>query len=408
MKHAVIALLLTIVCTVAIAQNDFNYSQKVLIDGKETTLERFKGKPLILDLFNASCLACFKAMPQMDSLQRQYQGRINIVMLGNDREKLPEVFGRIKSKYSLMLEAVYDKALFKSFNAPYNPFYIWIDSKGRQIGSCLGEFVNSKNIASFLQGDYGFFMTKDKRFPPRDYLTKNLKNVALYGSILTGAIDSFQTSTRENLAITELDPSFEAVNCKLRNLLMFAYFGKEYWSTIDPLYAQVWKRPISEDSIVTNMMNETYCYGLRFSHYQTPAYLKQVMQEDLARAFGLTAWIEERNMPYWSLQRLDTSSNFLRSTCSERQFYSSYGGINMRCGSLHSLLACIDRNSKSLVPFVDETGVSWTIDIDLRVDMTDFEEVKKALGQKGLILVMKKRPISVLVVKQLPKVGDDD
>ncbi|PJZ70151.1 thiol-disulfide isomerase [Leptospira perolatii] len=54
-------------------------------DGKETQLSDFKGKVIVLDFWASWCVPCKKAVPVVDALQKELEGK-NAVVLGVNTE----------------------------------------------------------------------------------------------------------------------------------------------------------------------------------------------------------------------------------------------------------------------------------------------------------------------------------
>src|SRR6476620_3661535 len=60
-------------------------------------LSSFKGKLLILDFWATWCTSCLKHFPKMDSLQQQYPGQVQVIMVnskntGNNEKKIKVFF----------------------------------------------------------------------------------------------------------------------------------------------------------------------------------------------------------------------------------------------------------------------------------------------------------------------------
>jgi thiol-disulfide isomerase/thioredoxin len=392
---------LSILC--AFGQKQFDYTAKGLLDKREQSLEKYKGRPLLLELFSESCIVCFTKMPFMNELHGEFNDRISIVLLGDNRKSLPKTFERFKSKYSLRFDAIFDSALHKSFKAPSAPYYIWVDKDGNQIAETGPDLVTRQNIAAFLKGDYDFLGNrKVKQMYGRKGLLPVSSLQGLYHrSLFSAEIDSLLTSYPQTLAITETRPVFEVINGTLEDLFRFAFFGKVNWYRFDERYGAYWKYVQADDSAVTEELKKVVCYSLAFSGYRSPTFLQATIQADLLRAFGLVGRIEERLMPYWSVTRKDTSTNFLRSTHTTTRRLSSFGGLTYEYVALNEVLEIVEYNGKVKIPVLNETDIYWPIDLSFEAVMTNFEDVRTALEPKGLRFEIKKRPMQVLVVSKL-------
>jgi thiol-disulfide isomerase/thioredoxin len=63
-------------------------------DGEKTTLESFRGKPLLVNLWATWCAPCIVELPSLHSFQEHYKGRIEVVgialELGSSPEKIKD------------------------------------------------------------------------------------------------------------------------------------------------------------------------------------------------------------------------------------------------------------------------------------------------------------------------------
>ena len=55
-------------------------------------MERFRGKLLVLDFWATFCIPCIKGMPEQERLARLFRGKLNIVSVTADKEKLVSSF----------------------------------------------------------------------------------------------------------------------------------------------------------------------------------------------------------------------------------------------------------------------------------------------------------------------------
>ena len=66
-------------------------------DGKSVKLSDFKGKIVILDFWATWCPPCRKGIPDLISLQKEYNGKVQVVGISVDTETKADVPGFIKS-----------------------------------------------------------------------------------------------------------------------------------------------------------------------------------------------------------------------------------------------------------------------------------------------------------------------
>lgn len=400
MKQISILLAVLIYTTSTQAQQKFDYSTKVQMNGREVTLEQFKGKPMLLDLFSNSCTICFKTMPKMGDLQKEFKEKINIVYLGNDKVKLPKAYDVYKRKFGLETSAVFSKELFEIFDVGTVPYYYWIDAEGNIRGKTSLEKVSSGTLTAFLEGDYSFLKTIVQTELSSSELVPNESLNSISRTVFTAKNDSFKYIAPPRLAITEKNPSVRVINMPLSVIFNLAYWGRSLIISTDFDVNDNWNLPVSDgDSLVDRLLNERFCYGMAFDGYRSTAFLQEVLRNDLKFHFGLEATKMEQLMPVWTLQRKDTSSQFLRHHSAKIENNNSFGGISMVGGSIYELLRNVQSRHQELGPMIDETGITWLIDLELQAAMTDFEDVRNALAKKGLLLTKKYRPMQVIKVR---------
>jgi thiol-disulfide isomerase/thioredoxin len=117
--------------------NDVRYYSKTSV-----THDDFKGKWLILDFWNASCMVCLQAMPKMDSLQQKLTDNTQVMMVGytgtqyhqvtreSDEKKIKELYERVKSNAKFNLPSAFDSTLFHRFDIAPCPYILIVDPEG--------------------------------------------------------------------------------------------------------------------------------------------------------------------------------------------------------------------------------------------------------------------------------------
>lgn len=117
-------------------------------------LHDFIGKPLIIDFWFRECGSCIKAMPSLDSLRREYNGKLNIIQSTyQDRDKIDNFFDthHVGKKHKF-INVVSDTILRQMFPAASFPHVVWIDGSGTVMAITDGNVVNRKNVEKFITG----------------------------------------------------------------------------------------------------------------------------------------------------------------------------------------------------------------------------------------------------------------
>src|SRR5206468_9906648 len=110
-------------------------------DGQEKTLDAFKGRVVLLNLWATWCAPCREEMPALDRLQAQLGGeRFQVVALSVDQQGVP-IARRFFSEIGIKTLPLYvdpsAKAAF-TVDAAGLPATLLVDRAGREIGRHLG------------------------------------------------------------------------------------------------------------------------------------------------------------------------------------------------------------------------------------------------------------------------------
>ncbi len=120
-------------------------------DGKPASLADFKGKPAVVNLWATWCQPCLKEMPSLDRLQSEFDGKLTVAAVSEDRAGAERV-GPFVAAMGLMKLAIYldpKSELGHAFNVRGLPTSIVIDARGRVVGRVEGaaEWDSARMIA---------------------------------------------------------------------------------------------------------------------------------------------------------------------------------------------------------------------------------------------------------------------
>src|SRR5690606_15427351 len=72
---------------------DMVFENMINYGAEKAQLSDFRGKAVILDFWSRGCLACIKAFPKMQDLQKQFEGKLQILLVTRDsKAKIAELF----------------------------------------------------------------------------------------------------------------------------------------------------------------------------------------------------------------------------------------------------------------------------------------------------------------------------
>ncbi|MEC5144912.1 TlpA family protein disulfide reductase [Chitinophaga sp. 212800010-3] len=130
-------------------------------ESKPTQLSDFSGQLVILDFWATWCNSCIRMFPKTDSLQKQFSGQVQFLLVNSCRStqdstpQLQKFFRRwqdTKGQPFTLATATNDTTAFKLFPHIYIPHYVWISADRRVLGITSAEAVTTSNIQKALNG----------------------------------------------------------------------------------------------------------------------------------------------------------------------------------------------------------------------------------------------------------------
>jgi thiol-disulfide isomerase/thioredoxin len=384
----------------------------LLLNGRITTLSAFRGQKVILDFFSSSCVACFQSFPKLDSLQRKYDGKVKILLVGKLDDRIERMYRRFESKLKLQLDVVFDSLLWRHLTTQTVPTYVWLDEKGRTISITGPAEVTDRNIEQFiLDGSVAPALSPGRR----DLTFRNTKlliapgpavsNELLHYSMISRATDSVPTYFPRQLRFSSAGPFFQALKVTQSDLYNYAYFHQTWWQPGDSLYGHVFPEPVIEDEFgdesVLKRDTTTYCYSFStVPANQRVSVLEQAMREALENSFGYRAVIETHLLPYWGLVRIKTGDERLRSNSTQYSSQTDYDRLSLRRAPMTQLIWEIARYWFNDLPIIDQTGIDYPIDLDVDALMARQQDFLRGLHKAGLDLIKKEKLMQVVVLRK--------
>lgn len=382
-----------------------------LCGGDPARLLGFSGGVLILDFWATWCTSCLYSFPKLDSLRRQFSGRVEVVLVnaqstGDTKEKVAAFFQRRKNKngepYTLpwIAEDTVFKALFPHRMLPH---YVWIDPQGRVAAITGGEAVTEANIAALLQGRALSLPVKkdimdyDPSLPLLE--SGNGGDVAglLYRTVLTGYLEGLGSGTRRRS--DSLRQKLTFIN---QSILSLYYNALHYPLNRVVLEVADSSRFFLQERPATGP-RPVFSYEITAPRATSEEELRRHLLTDLDRYLGLRGRMEKRLTHCWVLTRT-TQKDLLRSGGgkpeahwnSEEQPYTC-----LRHQPFSRLVAYLNAQLMDTYPrpiVVDETGYSGPVDLTLHAPSTNLPALQKELRKYGLDLVPAQRELLVFVL----------
>ena len=398
--------------------NLYNYkdaSGKVATTAK---LSDFKGKLLILDFWATWCAPCVAAIPKLENLQKQFEGKLQIlpVTYQQEREVLPLLTNLKQQKRTLnsLPNAFAEKELHKLFPHFYLPHYVWINEKGVVVAITNGKPINELDINKALNGNYQDFIKK------KDFKIAFDKNAPLFmngnggdGSTMTyrsmlstyiigiGLGFSLKPPTEGNIGFSKM----LAKNVGVMRLFNFALgAGKKQFSSSRTIYETKDSLLIDPLRMGENWRALSWTYELSLPPtFQSNGY--QLMHSDLLKFFPqYSVKVEKRKTLCYALRQLP-GKNIIPSVGGEELLYQNPTGLKMRNGTLNLFINTLDVYyfSTSKIPIVNLVEDRMRTDLIINAPLKNVEAINLELTKYGLELVKGEFEIDMILYRDSDK-----
>lgn len=109
-------------------------------DGSKVTLEKFRGKPVLVNLWATWCLPCIKEMPALDTLAKREQARLKVLTISQDSKGAEVVAPWFEKNRYQMLEPFLDpeNKLGLNYASGMLPTTILYDATGKEVWRVIG------------------------------------------------------------------------------------------------------------------------------------------------------------------------------------------------------------------------------------------------------------------------------
>ena len=398
---------------------DFCLTGPGLSSTSNNCLKDFNGKYLILYFFSTGCTASFSLLPEIKSIQEKFARDVQILPIGRNNEEVKLAYQKFNTHYGLKLSVFFDSAIFNQFLIKSVPYLIWLDKKNTVRAITSPEELNEHNLSSFIQ---------DQPFPYRDLSAdalekqnrefdfstplypdfKNYQSSAFYFSAFskwTPDLPMMQINRGSNDAYG--NTYFQAIGVPLKLLINLVYLGSAEIYPSDPHYGQFFTYPqfvvhnkqMSQSDFATG--KNVFSYWLMTPHSKEwKQYLQKQFTNDVHEFLGYRLTIKKQLVDVWQLKASPRARKLLKtkggSKITEGTLFSQHYQ-NIPVKRLIQVLWAYHQNEP---PFIDESGIKSNIDISFDAIMSDLNDVKKALQEKGIYLVKGKKRMNVIVAEK--------
>jgi thiol-disulfide isomerase/thioredoxin len=393
----------------------------------DVMLSDIRGKLIILDFWGTGCSACIGAFPEIDSLQKKFEGKVQFIAVNSESKDSTLRF--LKRMKRIKLPAIPcitgDTILSNFFPHVYVPHHVWIDSNRVVRFITDGYNATEKHIVDFLKGKQ--LNLAEKKFEDDKYYdhpmqglasAKWLDKVESY-SLLMHAISGVTFSNGSNSTTENGKPNLTSqCNASILQLFATAYSrgGKYDFSAGNTIILELkdkFKYDFPKDQNLRDEWVKNYCYNYEFMvSRERSDHFYEYMQKDLTRYFNVKGTIEKRMVNCLVLVRTTREDKLKTNGGKPATNFSTITSDSMAYIKNHSFqdlvtslkVQCVSHSLAT--PFYDETNYHGNIDIQINkgaFEDLDISGLQKELNKYGIAFKIKKKLVDVLVLKEIKK-----
>jgi thiol-disulfide isomerase/thioredoxin len=390
--------------------------------GSEINISKLKGKLIIIDFWNIHCSTCIASMPQMNVLQKQFNGKIQIIYVTkNSKEEVLKLFSRIKIKKPELPFVVGDTILNKLFPHYGDPLHVWINQEGYVYAITFDYNTNPVTVQEFLDGnnphltrrrDFGINM----KYPLVSEQNSDILSLAKNYSILFTGLNEYLlgTSLHIDKDTSGKVTSIRTINSSLLSLYNIAYDNEIFNYDINYFGLHRNNRiilelkdssdffaPNDETKLANWIKKNMLSYEIKMPANDNVKIFK-CMQEDLDKYLPYTAKIEKRKVKCLILRKINKESFQAVEKNLGTPSVIRYNNDNSVSFSNISFPAFVMQliydNTEINTPIIDETQIFENIDMVIHCKLYDLQSLKMQLQKYGLTLREEDRKIDMLII----------
>lgn len=400
--------------------HDYTFTNIRNYHKNEISINEFRGKWLILDLWSIGCTSCIQSFPKINQLQLEFKENIQFILVGRLYKNIVEVFDKIQQRQQLTVVTAFDSVLFNKWGVTSVPHIVIIDPTGIVKAITKTEDLTNARLKNLVAGNEVTFFEKDNylnqpEFDPESFIDKDQ---LIYQSILVKSQGEKIYTGYYPIDFVTLGDQYKKKGYRQSGVPLIwlykaAYLGKFTFTDYNAAdYGTIAINPILElydssdfiDSRTDSRILYNYYLHLPL-HAYTLENLMTCLQQDLTRSFSYKAAVEKRMLPVWLVVAKPKASKKIRtkggtrySTASEGSITAGFKATNIPMKSFMNLLFS-HQFSYTRYPIFDITGITENIDVEINADLTNMEDIKRELNRLDLDLILGKREMKVLVIR---------
>jgi len=393
----------------------FNYKTKQVVDLRMSDL---KGKLVILDFWGTFCIPCIEEFPKLDSLQKMFDGKIQIIPVNPQRrDSIARFFKAHNQVFKPSLPFITgDTILGKLFPHTGVPFQVWISKSGKVLNLADSYNLTPKNIQAVLDDEVVSIRKAPKNVYPETLFDENWKDLIVFSSYI--ARDGYDKGLH---LISPANQSGYTDGGTILYLYQRAYeeltnhryeFFRVGRTMLDVKDSSKYIQTKFGEEGVDWVEKNCYHYQLTLpENYKGNKF--ELMKQDMDRYFQIEASIEPRKVKSLVLVRTSPRDKLKTEGGIEQNDFHRVDARSPQTGKIRHLtnqdfsvfinqLQHLVENGLH-VPFQDSTAYTGKIDLEVKGEVLDhlnLAGLKQALGKYDMDLVEQDVLIHTLVLKE--------
>lgn len=379
-----------------------------------------RGKLVILDFWNTYCISCLRAFPKVDSLQREYDGRIQILAVSKTGfQETVDFFDTHPNVHKPDIPFITgDTVLARLFPHVGDPYHVWIDPQGTVRHLASGAYLTREKLELALSDQ----PTGIPQTAPRTTYLKTLLDTAYEAEIAYASYLVRRNSGKRFIIEKPRSANEYTVSGSIQQMYQYLYRAmgpidfnpfRAKRTLLLSDHPERYTRPpgLSGQAIISWLDKNAYYYQCKIPPGDSTRLFDWV-RTDFERYFGLYARVERQAFDCWSLVRTGTDD-----------LLATQGGVQEHTFLSRNVLRPVLPDKRSLVnfpfsffsswiistveglteiPVFDETGYSGHIDLVFSGETLDnptLEAIQQELRAYGLVLRKIRKQMDVLVLR---------
>lgn len=273
--------------------NVYNYPvSKIQLSG-------LKGKIIILDFWDRTCVSCIQALPIIDSLQQVFKDELQVLTIADHKSsaEVEKTLNRFPITRNLRLPVLFSPNLLRQL-FPYKlvSHVVWIGRHGVVRAITGTEYITASNISAILNSDVVDWPVKDDNLafdparPLFGILQQGIQPPFIYQSSFTGHMRGIAPA---NGTHTDSVAGSSTTGFYNKTLLALCRIAIDYRTNSSPEYFILDVKDTARYIMPKNQYHavwdrdHTFCYAVQLPLAMEPAAIKSFVQSDLLRWLAL-------------------------------------------------------------------------------------------------------------------------